>query len=158
MYSAKGQAFSPDFIIASVIFLLILIMLNTYTNSMYEKIEKQENMIYYETLLSTTDIMMLYGGYPENWNSTNVEVIGLAGRPNYINRTKLETMVNGISNNRIKELLGIEDRSFNITVRNGTSTLYTKGGSDWSNSKNIYVVKRRALMDEQEIEISLLVW
>ena len=158
MYSAKGQAFSPDFIIASVIFLMIIIMLNTYTSNTYEKIEGQENMIYYENLLSTTDTMLLYQGYPENWDSSNVEVIGLAGRPNHINKTKMERMINDLTNEEIKKLLHIEDKSFNITIQNKTDTLYTKGESDWRDADEVYVVNRRALMNENDIRLRFLIW
>ena len=78
MSSVKAQVFSPDFIVASVMFILILVILHVHTQDVYEKIEKQENMIYYENLVSTTDLLLLYHGYPPYWNETNIEVLGLA--------------------------------------------------------------------------------
>jgi hypothetical protein len=89
---------------------------------------------------------MLYRGYPAGWNQTNVEVLGLAERPNYLNRTKMEYMM-GISDNLIKELMDIEGSSFNITVSNKTDVIYTKGVSDWGNAESIFIVNRNGIME-----------
>lgn len=153
----KAQVFSPDFVVASVIFLLILSILQVYTQNVYDKIERHDNLLYYENLISTTDILMLYRGYPDNWNETNVEVMGLAGRPNCINRSKLESMMS-MTDQKIKELMNIEGRSFNITVSNETGMAYTKGSMDWSDAENIFIINRNGLMEGEPVSFKFIVW
>lgn len=153
----KGQAFSPDFIVASIIFLLILTILQVYTQNMYEKIDKQQNLFYYESLVSTTDVLLLYRGYPANWNQSNVEVMGLAEKPNYINRTKVEEMM-AMSESRIRKVMNIEGMSFNMTFSNQTDMLYTSGESDWSSAENIFIINRNAVMDGKPVKLTFIVW
>ncbi len=153
----KAQVFTPDFIVASIMFLLILTILQVYTQNMYEKIDKQENLLYYDSLISTTDILLLYQGYPEYWNENNVEVLGVAKKPNYLNRTKVEHMMN-MTNDKIRKIINIEGRSFNMTIENSTDIMYTKGSSDWGNAENIFVINRNGIMDERSVKIRFIVW
>ena len=153
----KAQVFTPDFIVASIMFLLILTILQVYTQNMYEKIERQENLLYYDSLISTTDILLLYQGYPEYWNENNVEVLGVAEKPNYLNRTKVEHMMN-MTNDKIRKIINIEGRSFNVTIKNSTDIMYTTGDSDWEDSENIFVINRNGIMDDIPVKIILLVW
>ena len=153
----KAQAFTPDFIVATIMFILIMVILHIHIQSMYEKIENQERMIYYENLVSTTDLLLLYHGYPEHWNHTNVEVIGLAERLNYLNRTKVEEM-KLLTNERIKDLLNLGGKSFYFSIKNSTDTVLEKGTTDWSAAENIYIINRNAMMDGASVEIRFLVW
>lgn len=153
----KAQAFTPDFVVASIIFLLILTMLQVYTQNMYEKIDKQQNLLYYDNLVSTTDLLLLYGGYPQNWDQVNVEVLGIAEKPNYVNRTKVEHMM-GMGDDQIKKIMNIEGKSFNITFSNETGIIYTKGSSDWGSADNIFIINRNALMNGDVLKISFIVW
>ena len=157
MSSVKAQVFSPDFVVASVIFILILVILNVHTQGVYEKIEKQENMLYYESLVSTTDLLLLYHGYPKYWNETNVEILGLAERPNHLNRTKVEQMMN-MSEERIKSLLNLGGKSFRLTIENSTGVMFEKGDTDWSDAETIYIINRNAIMDGIPVKIKFLVW
>lgn len=157
MSSVKAQIFSTDFVVASVIFILILIMLEVHTQNIYDKIEKQENMFYYENLISTTDTLLLYQGYPKYWNESNVEVLGIAERPNYLNRTKVEQMM-GLSENQIKTLLNLEDRNFYFTLENSTEIMFEKGDVDWADAETVYIINRNAVMDENAVKIRFLVW
>src|SRR4030042_425618 len=153
----KAQVFSPDFVVASIIFLLVLTILQVYTQNMYEKIDNQQKPLYYESLVSTTDILLLYGGYPENWDQGNVEGLGLAEKPNYVNRTKVEQMM-AKNENQIRSIINVEGMSFNITFSNETGVLYTKGSADWSSAENIFIVNRNAIMDEEPVKKSFIIW
>ncbi len=157
MSSVKAQVFSPDFIVASVMFILILVILHVHTQDMYEKIEKQENMIYYENLVSTTDLLLLYHGYPPYWNETNVEVLGLADRPNYLNRTRVEQMM-GMSESKIKSLLNLGGKSFRFIIENSTDVMFEKGDTGWESAETVYIINRNAIMDEAPVKIKFWVW
>lgn len=143
--------------VASVIFLLILTILQVYTHNVYEKIESQENMLYYENLISTTDTFLLYHGYPQYWDNDNVEVLGLVERPNYLNQTKVEQMMN-LTEEQIKTLLNLGGRSFYFTVENGTDVMFEKGDTDWEDTETVYIINRNALMEGIQVKIRFLVW
>ncbi len=157
MSSNKAQIFTPDFIVATVTFLVIMVMLYTHTENMYERLNTQEELIYYENLISVTDLLLLYPGYPEYWNATNVEVLGLAERPNYLNKTKVE-MLNSMSDAKIKQLLGIEGMNFYFSIENSTDKIVEKGTMDWSGAENLYIVNRNAVMNGASVKLKLLVW
>ncbi len=153
----KAQVFTPDFIVASIMFLLILTILQVYTQNMYEKIDRQEKLLYYESLISTTDTLLLYHGYPEYWNENNVEVLGIAEKPNYLNRTKIECMMS-MTDDKIRKTINIEGMSFNITIENDTDIMYTKGSSDWEDAEDIFIINRNGIMDGKSVKIKFIVW
>ena len=157
MSSNKAQIFTPDFIVATVTFLVIMVMLYTHTENMYERLNTQEELIYYENLVSVTDLLLLYHGYPKYWNTSNVEVLGLAERPNYLNKTKVE-MLNSMSDAKIKQLLGIEGMDFYFSIENSTDKIVEKGTMDWSGAENLYIVSRNAVMNGASVKLKLLVW
>ncbi len=156
----KAQSFGPDFVVSSIVFILILSMLHIHVQSIYERIEKQNDLIFYESLVSTTDLLMLYHGYPRNWNSNNVEVLGLAERPNKLNETKVIRFMNDISNENVSKLLNIEGMSFYFLIKNKTSVIMEKNNTGWEkireDSDNIYIINRNAVMNEKQIEIDFL--
>jgi len=155
--SNKGQIFTPDFIVATVTFLAIMVMLYTHTENVYERLNTQEELIYYENLVSVTDLLLLYHGYPKYWNTSNVEVLGLAERPNYLNKTKVE-MLSSMSDAKIKQLLGIEGMNFYFSIENSTDKIVEKGSTDWSGAENLYIVNRNAVMNGTSVKLKLLVW
>lgn len=158
MSSNKGQLFTPDFIMATVIFLFILITLQVNNYAIREKISNEEDMLYYDSLTSKSDILILYSGYPKYWNRTNVEILGLADKPNVLNKTKIETFVS-MDNGDIKKLLNIEDKSFYFVIRDSDDNiLYEKGSTSWGNSEKIFVVKRYVIIGNKGAEMRFIVW
>ena len=158
MSSNKGQLFTPDFIMATVIFLFILITLQVNNYAIREKISNEEDMLYYDSLTSKSDILILYSGYPKYWNETNVEILGLADKPNVLNKTKIETFVS-MDNGDIKKLLNIEDKSFYFVIRDSDDNiLYEKGSTSWGNSEKIFVVKRDIIIGNKGAEMRFIVW
>jgi len=156
--SNKGQLFTPDFIMATVIFLFILITLQVNNYAIREKISNEEDMLYYDSLISKTDILVLYPGYPKYWNGSNVEIIGFAEKPNVLNKTKIEAFVS-MSDSNIKKLLNIEDKSFYFIIRDSNDNiLYEKGSTSWQNSEKIFVVKRNVIIDEKGAEMRFIVY
>ncbi|MCD6477474.1 MAG: hypothetical protein J7K87_00535 [Candidatus Aenigmarchaeota archaeon] len=158
MSSNKAQIFSPDFIMATIIFLFILVTLQVNNYMIREKIAEQQDMLYYDSLLSKTDILVLYSGYPKYWDASNVEVLGFAERPNILNETKIKEFVS-MDENDIKKLLDIEGKSFYFFVKNSEGKImYEKGSPSWENSDEVFVVKRDAVMNGKGVEMRFIVW
>jgi len=143
---------------ATVIFLFILVTLQVNNYVIREKISNEEDMLYYDSLTSKSDILVLYPGYPKCWNKTNVEIIGLADKPNTLNKTKIENFAS-MSDSKIKKMLNIEDKSFYFVIRDSDdNVLYDKGSTSWGNSEKIFVVKRDVIIDNKGAEMRFIVW
>lgn len=114
-------------------------------------------MLFYEELLSTTDILMLSKGYPKNWNSSNVQVIGLASTANNLNRTKVGQFLK-LNYEKVKKKISIENREFFFKLENKTNTIGTLGNETYNNSENINTITREGLMENEKIKMTLTVW
>lgn len=84
-------------------------------------------MLFYEELVSATDSLILGKGYPENWNSSNVEVLGLASSPNRLDENKIESFLN-LGYEEIKQKLGIGNKDFYLEIKNENGKIIKKGG------------------------------
>jgi hypothetical protein len=121
----KGQIWSLDFITSVIIFLIVLIpLLFVWT---YVNIQNQQQILFdeVETLtLFISDSLIRTEGYPEGWDTVNVEQIGLASEENALNATKVSyfiSMGNSEYNRTRTILTGGYDFFFNMTDINGTS-------------------------------------
>jgi len=82
----RSQAWGIDISIASIIFIIGIIMFYLYTVDQQGGDGGSDSMFEQGEVLAD---YILSEGYPENWNSTNVEKIGILNG-NKINETKLE--------------------------------------------------------------------
>ncbi|MFB6088389.1 MAG: hypothetical protein ABEK36_01270 [Candidatus Aenigmatarchaeota archaeon] len=139
------------------IFLLTIVTVHTHQTNIYKKIERQEEMLFYEEIMSVTDTLMLSEGYPQNWNSSNVQVIGLASTPNNLNKTKVQRFL-GLDYEKVKSGLGFGNKEFYFEMRNKTGIIGSVGNKDYNNSKTINTVNREGLMDGKKIKLSIIVW
>jgi len=121
----KAQAWSLDFITSMAIFLLVLVTLYFVWN--YVNVQNMEQKTLDEietTALAVSDSLIRTGGLPEDWNTTNVNIIGLAQEENVLDPEKVSYFLSmGSSNyNLTKNILtGKYDFFFSMTDLNGTS-------------------------------------
>jgi hypothetical protein len=121
----RGQVWSLDFITSIVIFLSVLIplfFLWGYVNTQNQQqifFDENENLA-----LSVSDALVRAKGLPEDWNASDVNVIGLASEENVLSNTKVSYFLamGGSDYNRTRTILtGGKDFFFNLTDLNGTS-------------------------------------
>ncbi|MFB6075847.1 MAG: hypothetical protein ABEK17_01765 [Candidatus Aenigmatarchaeota archaeon] len=136
---------------------MTIVAVHTHQSGMYKKIERQEEMLFYEELMSLTDILILGEGYPTNWNGSSVQVIGLASTPNNLNRTKVERFLN-LDYEDAKSKLGLGNKEFYLEIQNKTGIIGKLGTKDYNNSRNINTVNREGLMKGKKIKLSIIVW
>lgn len=162
----KGQVFSADFLIGIIVLLFILSALQVHQSNIIQKVEHQDKLLYRQSLVSRTDTLLMFEGIPNNWNSSNVEVLGFStGEPNHINETKFKRFLD-LTVKRSKELLGLRGRSLYISLENSTGLViddgreYSMGNKTWNGSENIYTVERKVVLEEsdQSARLRLVVW
>ncbi|NIO23056.1 MAG: hypothetical protein GTN38_03465 [Candidatus Aenigmarchaeota archaeon] len=152
----KGQVWSLDFVTSLVIFTLVLIPLLFVWN--YVNIQNMEQRTFdeIETLaLSISDSLIRTKGVPENWNSSNVNVIGLAEGENVLSIPKVSEFLY-MGNNEYdltkNILVGRYDFFFSITDLNGT--VYGTAGSKPAD-RTIVPVERYCLYNNRVVKIEL---
>ena len=117
-----GQVFSPDILIAVVIFLAALVFFYMGSNSIFA----QEDLFELrseadEVLHATMNSLVFSQGKPVNWDEDvvqNVSFFGLADERNIVDQNKIVTLINFLDNNYLytKERLGIGKFSFKLRV------------------------------------------
>ena len=103
MNNIKAQMWFMDFVIALVIFSFALISYYTYTTN----ISKQDSSAMDEVISDAKTVSSSFtsGGYPDNWDSSTVTMIGFTDNYNRIDNEKFGEF-NKIKYNKTKKLLG----------------------------------------------------
>lgn len=147
----RAELFSSDFLISFFIFLSALIIITVYYQNLQTDVS--EASIRNDMYTKATNIASLIAttsGYPEYWNSTNVQVIGLYDSGKF-NLTKFGYLINDTSYQRARIMLGTGAYNFLITLKyNNTDVVLQKPGSNYnysygmpmSNEEQVVVVKR----------------
>ncbi|RMD67315.1 hypothetical protein D6817_01900 [Candidatus Pacearchaeota archaeon] len=158
----KAQVWSFDLIVASIIFLsvilffyLLTINLQTDTFSEQKKLQREANALA-DNLLSS--------GTPQNWNETNVVKIGIAD-DGKLNKTKLLAFKNLAESDytRTKSLLGISDNyyiNFTQPINANGFSIDTIGSvpSAEQNYSNLAVATRAVAVDGKIVILKVNVW
>lgn len=153
-----GQVFSSDISISLALFLGLLILYFAIL-----QISEQKTFAFDEQRLmknkahQIADLMVKTKGYPENWNRSNVKIIGFATESNLINKSKVLEFMN-MSDANIKEVLNTE-YDFELNISLGDEE-FVKG--NFTTGKNVAVIERIILMEEEGTfkrgKLKLILW
>jgi len=150
---SKGQLLSLDLLISITIFTLILaILVSQISYNSKEIIELREQNKMLEESYRIGEIFFREG-YPENWNESNVEIIGLA-TTNRIDWNKLKKLEN-LGYQRSLVLLGL-DYDYNITIQG--NNINWSFGENPSNAKIITKIDRIGILNSTMVTIQVLVF
>lgn len=116
---SKSQFFYGDFVIAMLIFTAILIIYFNYRPNIPNQFNDVLNELIFDS--KTVSLSLTHGGYPFNWNGSNVNRIGITNNDNRINSEKFNAFLN-INYNKTKKLLGTNN-NFMIFFENETGEL-----------------------------------
>jgi len=163
----KGQVWSFDFAVSVVIFFTVVSMVLFSWN--YIGAKHVEQMIFNEmesVTVGISDSLIRTTGYPEEWNKTNVQIIGLADEENILNQTKIQYFVN-MSYDSIRATLGIMNYNFYLGIRYLNDTIIEMDGTDlevgehpasYSNSTMIVPIERYMLFDHKVASLMFILW
>jgi len=171
----KGQGFSTEFLLAYLIFSLVLILAFYLWNTTTADIIESKNR--YEIEDKAVDLaekLLRTRGIPANWSLADVESIGLADDSRILNPEKILAFIilmNSSNSNyeNNKWLLGIGkyDFYFNMTDINGT-TMIINGtllndtlcatGKLPVNETSMITVPRVGILEDEIVKIRITVW
>jgi len=163
----KGQVWSLDFAASVVIFFSVVVMILFSWN--YTSAKHTEQMIFNEMesmSVGISDSLIRTKGYPEEWNKTNVQIIGLAQEENILNQTKILYFVN-MSYDNSRATMDILNYNFYLGIRYLNETIITLNGTDletglhpsgFSNSTMIVPIERYMLFDHKVASLLFILW
>ena len=161
----NGQIFTTDLMLASAIFISILLMgivyWNTTTNqiSFHEKANERDEAVRYaaNSLVSTQ-------GDPSNWEHlieiSEIDSIGLVSQKNVLDKQKIQKLMDFNVTNyvEVKELLGITKYDLQIIFADFNGMVYYEFGLAPEIETEVSVTRRVALLGEKEILIKVKAW
>jgi hypothetical protein len=122
----RGQISSIDVLVGIILFIFVLVTLRGVWLSNLESGYSQIHSV--ETQLLATqaiDVLLKTPGYPIDWSSSNVEVLGLADKPLVLNEAKVSEFIS-MSYEDSKSLLGLGSYEYRIDFNNN-GTIFSKG-------------------------------
>ena len=91
----KGQIFTIDFMISIAIFIIVLITIIStwyFIDTHIKEVESRRDM--HSVSLSVSDALVRSSGHPQDWNSTNVQSVGLAKEEYVLDLRKVMSLMN----------------------------------------------------------------
>ncbi len=163
--SKKAQLATMDFLGSIVIFVFLIITIilvwDLYNLRLNSNLENEETVF---KLVKITDLLVETQGIPTNWNTTNVQVIGLTSKDRKFDSNKLYLFKN-LQYNKTRELFNIEnyDFYFKITDLNGAlisanNQFIEIGPQPEVDNDSIITIRRFALYGSQKVILEFSVW
>lgn len=173
----KGQLFSGDLAIATMIFLSALALAFFLWNSTTEDINRAENLRELQKIAaSTTEQLIRTPGIPADWDTqwdlvggVRQGVPGLATSDRIINETKASSFIDFMNStyyDDYKHLLGLGEYDFymEVTPYNQPGSPVQVNGKDFvagkavSNSEESIAVLRTAIFNGEIVRVTLIIW
>ena len=166
----KAELFSSDFIISIFIFLAAFLIITIYYENLqsdvYENSNRNDMM---SKAIKVASLLAESSGYPQFWNSTDVQVIGLYDSGKF-NLTKLEYLINDTNYQTAKTMLGTGVYNFFISLKNTTGDIIEKPSSNYdysygmpvTNSEQTVLVKRLGVVNlggnSTKVTLEVILW
>ena len=155
----KGQTQIIDLMIAFSIFFIALIAIFGYFN--FYSARLQENIFgedLHEKAFMFTEII-LSDGKPENWNYSNVQIIGLTKYDRHIEARKFDTLRNSVTYTNARNLSGLSGFEFliNLTKFDG-SPIGSYGSAEDLSGKEVISLRRVVFYGNDTARLEVKVW
>ena len=162
MSNSKGQIFSTDLLVGLSIFIFILTITLTYSNSVALRTGALDKSNEMRTLSGgAINSLVLSQGYPSNWHNladlNGVTSIGLTKTRNVLDGNKLVKLAdyNQSSYLEIKSILGLAKYNVYIAIEdmNSGNTLYAFGLSPGNGE--VVSIRRLAILNNEEVFVRI---
>lgn len=165
----KAELFSSDFMISIFLFFSVLVIITFYyqnlQNDVYETSNRNDMYI---KAIDVASLLATTSGYPHDWNSTTVKIIGLYDSGKF-NLTKFEYLINNTDYQTAKTMLGTGVYNFYISLKNITGNIIVKSGNYNysyglypSNAEQVVLVKRLGLVNlngnATKVTLEVILW
>ncbi len=169
---SKGL-FSSDFLAALAIFIVILLIVGPFwasLNGQRESLEATRRL--QNAAMLSSELLLRTSGQPENWNSTYVTSIGLAGSSQRIlnvSKAKYFFEYMGANYYEGKYKLGAGAYQMAVEMRGGDGAVIKHEGVDftsgsvWPNATDVANVQRLALLEHNStsrelVDLIVILW
>jgi len=169
----KAELFSSDFMISILLFFTVLIIIAVYYQNLQSDIYEANNRNdMYAKTINVASLLAESSGYPQFWNSTNVQVLGLYDSGKF-NLTKFEYLINktNLDYQTVKTMLGTGAYDFFISLRNVSGSIIVKPsnpnfnyscGLYPSNPEQTLLVKRLGVVNLEgnstKVTLEVILW
>jgi len=171
----KAELFSSDFMISMFVFLAAFLVITVYYENLqsdvYENSNRNDMM---SKAIKVASLLAESSGYPQFWNSTDVQVIGLYDSGKF-NLTKLEYLINNTTSypatyQTVKTMLGTGVYNFFISLKNTTDDIIQKPDTNYNysygmpiiNSEQTVLVKRLGVVNLEgnstKVTLEVVLW
>lgn len=157
--SVKGQTWSTDILITSLVLTFILVFFLVgwnYLGYNWNNSEKQDKMYVAALFASEALISQAGDGWENKTNISGITTFGLVDQRNVLSNKKLENM-NLANLTIIKEKLGIPHYNLYINITNGSVIFYEFGNSPSQLNETIKI-ERLALLNKTLVKVRLHIW
>jgi len=162
----KGQIFSVDMIVASVVFLFILTLIIVFSGDISNRVSLvQEHNLREEAALHAASSLVYSPGSPANWENVsdlnNVSSIGIAETRNLIDSDKLARLVDLNQTNYVgvKDLLGLSKYDLKIDlIRMQNSQVISEFGLNPDVNKSVTTANRFAYYNNENVILRVKVF
>jgi hypothetical protein len=163
----KAQAWSFDFMASVVVFFMIMAVLFFVWE--YTTFQNEDQMLFNDmqnNALTITDTIIRTRGFPEHWNESSVQVMGLASEENVLNETKILMFVQ-MDYENTKRILGIPAYQFYFQIlhlnnsqaqANGTDLVQGLDPLGFQNSTMVVPLERYILFDSKVARLRFILW
>ncbi len=163
----KAQVWSFDFMASVLVFFMILAVL--FFAWEYTTFQNEDQIIFNDmenSALTLADSIIRTRGFPEYWNESNVQVLGLASEENVLNETKILMFVQ-MDYDSAKRILGIPAYEFYFQLlrlngtqarANSTDLLTGLDPTEFQNSTIIVPVERYILFESRVAKLRFMLW
>ena len=164
--NSRGQIFSTDLILASIVFMFILVLSITYSAEVANRVSLlEEDNARNLAASNAANALLFSGGSPANWQNledlNNVSSIGLARTRNELSPGKIAHLVDLNAGNYegVRHLLGLSKYGIAISIlRLQNSQSLAEFGIQPGNGKKVSAVNRIALYNGEEVLVRLKVF
>jgi len=153
----KGQVSSIDALLAILIFVLVLGSIRTIWVENITAADKSSSLT--EINLSAQqalDVLTKTQGFPTNWNSDNVFIIGLADKPNVLSTSKVNAF-ESLSYESTKEKLSLQKYDYSFDI-NSTNPSYNKHIGASTDGNTLVQLTKRVIYNGGEAIVTLKVF
>lgn len=166
MIKKRGQIWSFDVMIASALFIVTILIFFTFSLNQSDETTEAFDLLFYDGNVLADNIMS--EGYPKNWNSSTVSIIGLT-TDNRINQSKIEELYTMIyfENNytRTKNLFNTKYDYYFFLDENMTANSNSIEGIGYPgatksniNSRNLIKVTRFTIYQNKTVPLYIYIW
>ena len=153
----KAQTQMFDFVTAALLFVLFIGMLQSTWKSGFDQVKDESLMLEMESsAISAVTTLMNSPGYPEDWNTESVAIIGLAKRPGAIDSRKLAEF-SSIDYDTGKGLMNLAAFDVFVQIDANQPAYDINFGTDLDTNTKTVVLRRKSTIEGRDAIVTFKV-